>query len=39
MTKTLIKKQNSMSVEDRKKMNPGSKLGGMGKYSKGGAGG
>jgi len=28
-----------MSAEDRKKLNPGSKLGGMGKYSKGGAGG
>ena len=24
-----------MSAEDRKKLNPGSKLGGMGKYSKG----
>jgi|TARA_B110001450_G_C17497408_1_gene430848 hypothetical protein len=27
-----------MSAEDKKKLNPGSKLGGMGKYSKGGAG-
>lgn len=37
MTKTLIKKQNSMSAEDKKKLNPGSKLGGLGKYSKGSA--
>ena len=34
MTKTLIKKQNSMSTEDRKKLNPGSKLGNMGKFTK-----
>lgn len=26
-----------MSAEDKKKLNPGSKLGGMGKYSKGNA--
>ena len=29
MTKALIKKQNSMSAEDRKKLNPGNKLGGL----------
>ena len=29
MTKALIKKQNSMSVEDRKKLNPGNKLGSL----------
>ena len=43
MTKALIKKQNSMSVEDRKKLNHGSKLGGLKganfKDKKGGEGG